>query len=670
MSMPTKGPIQGPTAGATTSLVVEPYVTVRVIKGEIHNVLTVMRTTDHRYLSPYRFTEEVPDEQHPVVLQFLDLQQALVEWDWQADSPPPLLYLPPFCAAVERRDVNASVTGAALAALHKFLIYGFLHPADARAPAGMTRIAQTLLHCTFEETTGGASSKLVGGGSSSGGGSGNAPNHHSAAAAAIMAAQNHSNFKKGVGPSGLASTIRVPTGNSAPDHRQDEQVVLKLLDLAALVVRCSFSEASTLLSSDLVVGLLDTCLHVSHIAQTASPLLKAAATDALSQIVLQVFAGSGAPVRKARQLILAKLASLLNPAVYSEQVIVSSLTAVNIALETCREEPSPQEISILQNELCKYLLQWSTTHDLMILHLTLRVIFNLFQSIRNHLKVPLEVFLTSVHLRMLEMDVSDAEEKEVALESVLEFCHEPALMQDIYLNYDCDIGCTNLYERIVATLGKVAQPEQSPEWLASVKAKTAKKLSASSPSESADKKDEAASSSSTLGTVASSTIVSKEGGDAKQTTKESSKTKAPLPPVPEPEGLNHLNRLAMEGILAIVNSIARRVQAAGNKDDVVESPVTDAGESAVSDNDLALTVYKGDALVPYEGDERPDTTEGGNGKTEAIPEDEAVTGEVPSTSKGTSSVGIIPGEAGDQNIHGMCGLTFVAFDWSCIYRWE
>jgi hypothetical protein len=92
----------------------------------------------------------------------------------------------------------------------------------------------------------------------------------------------------------------------------------------------------------------------------------------------------------------------------------------------------------------------------------------------------------------------------------------------------------------------------------------------------------------------------------------------------------------------------------------------------VSDNDLSSTVYKGDAWVPYEGDERPDTTEGGNGngKTEAIPEDEAVTGEISSTSKGTSSVGIIPGEAGDQNIHGMCGLTFVAFDWSCLYRWE
>jgi hypothetical protein len=282
--------------------------------------------------------------------------------------------------------------------------------------------------------------------------------------------------------------------------------------------------------------------------------------------------------------------------------------------------------------------------------LTLRVIFNLFQSIRNHLKVPLEVFLTSVHLRMLEMDVSDAEEKEVALESVLEFCHEPALMQDIYLNYDCDIGCTNLYERIVATLGKVAQPEQSPEWVAAMMAKTAKKVS-----ESADKKDEAVSSSSTLSTAASSTTSGKEGAEvkAKETPKDKGKAKVLLPPVPEPEGLNHLNRLAMEGILAIVNSIARRVQAAGNTDDVVEPPVADAGESAATEGDQALTVYTGDALVPYDSN----AADGGNAKTDAIPEGEPVNGEIPSTSKGTCSVGTIPSETGDhpcERFRSMC----------------
>ena len=123
--------------------------------------------------------------------------------------------------------------------------------------------------------------------------------------------------------------------------------------------------------------------------------------------------------------------TLLNPQQHNDATCATSLTLVNIAFETLREDFVPEEIAILQNDFCKYLLQWSTTHDLIILNLTLRVIFNLFQSMRNHLKIPLEVFLTSVHLRILDPSSSATnEEREVALESLLEFCQEVALMQD------------------------------------------------------------------------------------------------------------------------------------------------------------------------------------------------------------------------------------------------
>ena len=62
----------------------------------------------------------------------------------------------------------------------------------------------------------------------------------------------------------------------------------------------------------------------------------------------------------------------------------------------------PEVISIMQNTLCKHLLTLRTTSDLVILSLTLRIIFNLFFSSKDHLKFQLEVFLTSVHLRILE----------------------------------------------------------------------------------------------------------------------------------------------------------------------------------------------------------------------------------------------------------------------------
>ena len=62
----------------------------------------------------------------------------------------------------------------------------------------------------------------------------------------------------------------------------------------------------------------------------------------------------------------------------------------------------PSLISLLQGVFCKYLIQNSRAEDTQTLSLTLRVIFNLFQSLKSFLKVQLEVFITSVHIRLAD----------------------------------------------------------------------------------------------------------------------------------------------------------------------------------------------------------------------------------------------------------------------------
>ncbi|EED93117.1 guanyl nucleotide exchange factor, partial [Thalassiosira pseudonana CCMP1335] len=152
--------------------------------------------------------------------------------------------------------------------------------------------------------------------------------------------------------------------------------------------------------------------------------------------------------------IMARLAALADPLIHEDDTCILALSLINIALETMSDVDSlavnyPRLLSILQNDLCRNLLRLSTASDLTILGLSLRVIFNLFNGIKDHLKVQLEVFLTSVHLRILSSsDTSFANhfKFQLALESLLEFCREPMLMQDLYINYDCDINCTNLFE--------------------------------------------------------------------------------------------------------------------------------------------------------------------------------------------------------------------------------
>ena len=64
----------------------------------------------------------------------------------------------------------------------------------------------------------------------------------------------------------------------------------------------------------------------------------------------------------------------------------------------------------------------------------------------------------SVHLRVLDGSSYGPEQQELALESLLEFTREPALMTDVYINYDCDVQCTNLFETICHSLSSHALP--------------------------------------------------------------------------------------------------------------------------------------------------------------------------------------------------------------------
>ncbi len=58
-----------------------------------------------------------------------------------------------------------------------------------------------------------------------------------------------------------------------------------------------------------------------------------------------------------------------------------------------------------------------------MLSLTLRVVFNLFNCMKRHLKVQLEVFFTSVHLCISNSKSARAEHRELALESLLVCAH-------------------------------------------------------------------------------------------------------------------------------------------------------------------------------------------------------------------------------------------------------
>ena len=207
-------------------------------------------------------------------------------------------------------------------------------------------------------------------------------------------------------------------------------------------------------------------------------MLKKTAQNTLLQIFLIVFGrvneisinsehhGYGVMCLKKILLHLANLIGYSDKTdPYLKEKRCLGLFLLNTALETAGENIGLHQelISIIQDEVCKSLLLNSATDDLFILSLTLRVVFNLFQSVKQHLKVQQEVFFNSIHLKIAGAYEESLEQvvyqrSELALESIVDFCREPSLILELYTNYDCDVDFANLFEKLAKFLCKHAFP--------------------------------------------------------------------------------------------------------------------------------------------------------------------------------------------------------------------
>ncbi|CAN0345206.1 unnamed protein product, partial [Scytosiphon promiscuus] len=81
--------------------------------------------------------------------------------------------------------------------------------------------------------------------------------------------------------------------------------------------------------------------------------------------------------------------------------------------------------------LCEALLLNSTSSNRAVMELSLKIFKPMCRDFKAHLKSQIEVFITTVFLRVLEALV------------------------EIFLTYDCDLHAIDLYNRIVNALSKV-----------------------------------------------------------------------------------------------------------------------------------------------------------------------------------------------------------------------
>ncbi|CAI4230553.1 unnamed protein product [Auanema sp. JU1783] len=159
--------------------------------------------------------------------------------------------------------------------------------------------------------------------------------------------------------------------------------------------------------------------------------------------------------------LLRFLISIANPVdrQNTESMVLLGLNLITVAFEAAADHLSSYSflMTYIKDNLCRALLKLLETQKLPVLAATNRVCFLLFESMRSHLKFQLESYLHELKSIVLN-EQNSSERKEMALESIVQLWRIPGLVTELYLNYDCDLYCSNIFEELAKLLADMSFP--------------------------------------------------------------------------------------------------------------------------------------------------------------------------------------------------------------------
>ncbi|XP_027210756.1 Golgi-specific brefeldin A-resistance guanine nucleotide exchange factor 1 isoform X2 [Penaeus vannamei] len=145
-------------------------------------------------------------------------------------------------------------------------------------------------------------------------------------------------------------------------------------------------------------------------------------------------------------------------------MILTALNLLTVALEVGADHinHTPSLLALLKDQLCRNLFMLlKPEFRLSIFMASLRMCTLLCESLRSHLKFQVEMFLN----KLMEIITSEAPNvsyahKELGLETIVQLWRIPGFITELFLNYDCDLYASNLFEDLTKMLSKNAFPVQ------------------------------------------------------------------------------------------------------------------------------------------------------------------------------------------------------------------
>ncbi|XP_031399588.1 ARF guanine-nucleotide exchange factor GNOM-like [Punica granatum] len=153
-----------------------------------------------------------------------------------------------------------------------------------------------------------------------------------------------------------------------------------------------------------------------------------------------------------------------NSIAFDEDVPIFALGLINSALELSGSSlhHHPSLLHLIRDEVFQNFIQFGLSMSPLVLSMVFSIILNLYHHMHTELKLQLEAFFSCVILRLAQGGNGHSyPQEEVAMEALVDFCRQKEFVIDMYVNLDCDVTCSNVFEDIVNLLSKSAIPEDS-----------------------------------------------------------------------------------------------------------------------------------------------------------------------------------------------------------------
>lgn len=141
----------------------------------------------------------------------------------------------------------------------------------------------------------------------------------------------------------------------------------------------------------------------------------------------------------------------------SDTMVHMGLSLLTVALEVGADSIGNYDslLVLVKDELCRNLFSLLNSERLTIFAANIQVCFLLFESLRSNLKFQLEYYLTKISEIVVSENIRILyETRELALDNLLQLWRIPGFAAELYINYDCDLYCTNLFEDLTKLLSK------------------------------------------------------------------------------------------------------------------------------------------------------------------------------------------------------------------------